>query len=99
MSDQPQYLLRLYVTGRNERSERAIESLREICADDLRGTYELVVVDITEHPGLAEEQKILATPMVVKELPLPIRTIIGDLSDRLEVLAGLDLQPLEPHER
>ena len=93
MVDQPRYLLKLYVTGLTARSERAIESLRRICREDLGGTYELIVFDIQEHPEIAEKEKILATPMVVKELPLPIKTIIGDLSDRDSVLRGLSLTP------
>jgi circadian clock protein KaiB len=55
--------------------------------------YELVVIDVLERPQLAEDEKILATPMLVKELPMPIRRIIGDLSDTEKVLLGLDLQP------
>ena len=90
------HLLTLYVTGQTPRSQRAIASLRELCEQELRGRYELTVIDVLEHPQLAEDQKILATPTVVKVLPPPLRRIIGDLSDSERVLLGLDLRPLAP---
>ena len=86
-------LLKLYITGKTPRSERAVANLRKICEEDLRGQYELAVVDVLERPQLAEEEKILATPTLIKELPPPLRKIIGDLSDTEKVLLGLDLQP------
>ncbi len=85
------YLLKLYVTGQTSRSLRAITNLRQICEGELGGMYEMVVIDVLERPQLAEDEKILATPTVVKELPTPIRRIIGDLSDSEKVLLGLDL--------
>ncbi|MGP0068163.1 MAG: circadian clock KaiB family protein [Isosphaeraceae bacterium] len=81
------------MTGQTPRSLRAVEKLKRICDGDLGGEYDLVVIDVLERPQLAEDEKILATPMVVKELPLPIRRIIGDLSDSERVLLGLDLRP------
>lgn len=86
-------VLKLYVTGRTSRSERAIQTLRKLCDEELHGEFELVIVDVLEHPQLAEDEKILATPTVVKTLPPPIRRIIGDLSDTEKVLLGLDLTP------
>lgn len=88
-----EYIIKLYVTGRTPRSEQAIVNLRRICDEELSGRYELVVIDVLERPQLAEDEKILATPTVVKELPAPIRRIIGDLSDSERVLLGLDLRP------
>ena len=88
-------LLKLYITGRTPRSERAIANLRRICQEDLLGQYELMVIDVLERPQLAEEEKILATPTLIKELPPPLRKIIGDLSDTEKVLLGLDLRPRE----
>jgi circadian clock protein KaiB len=88
----PEYLIKLYVTGQTPRSQRAIANLRQICEEELSGSYELVVIDVLERPQLAEDEKILATPTVVKELPQPIRRIIGDLSDSDRVLLGLDLR-------
>ncbi len=85
------YVIKLYITGQTPRSQRAIANLRRICEEELRGQYDLVVIDVLERPQLAEDEKILATPTVVKELPPPIRRIIGDLSDAERVLLGLDL--------
>jgi circadian clock protein KaiB len=90
------YLLKIYVTGQTPRSRRAIENLRRICEGELSGQYEMHVIDVLDRPQLAEDEKILATPTVVKELPVPIRRIIGDLSDTDKVLLGLDLQPCQP---
>jgi circadian clock protein KaiB len=87
------YVIKLYVTGQTPRSRRAIDNLRRLCEEELQGRYDLVVIDVLERPQLAEDEKILATPTVVKELPLPIRRIIGDLSDSERVLLGLDLHP------
>jgi circadian clock protein KaiB len=85
------YRLRLYITGRTAHSNRAIENLRQICESELNGQYEVEVIDVLENPGLAEREKILATPTLVKRLPEPVRKIIGDLSDRERVLLGLDI--------
>lgn len=85
------YTLRLYITGRTTQSQRALRNLGEICDTELGGHYELEVIDILEHPQLAEDNKILATPTLVKKLPAPVRKIIGDLSDRERVLLGLDI--------
>ncbi len=85
-------LLKLYVTGETPKSERAIANLRRICEGELEGQYELVIIDVLERPQLAEDEKILATPTLTKELPLPLRRIIGDLSETDKVLLGLDIQ-------
>lgn len=87
------YLLKLYITGQTSRSNRAITNLRRICEEELRGQFEMQIIDILERPHLAEDEKILATPMLIKQLPPPLRRIIGDLSDTEKVLLGLDLQP------
>jgi len=89
------FKLRLYITGTSPQSQRAIENLKRICEDDLAGEYEVEVIDVLENPMLAENEKILATPTLVKRLPEPVRKIIGDLSDREKVLLGLDLETLE----
>lgn len=89
------FKLRLYITGRTPQSQRAIENLRAICEAELQGLYEVEVIDVLEHPTLAENEKILATPTLVKRLPEPVRKIIGDLSDREKVLLGLDVELLE----
>lgn len=85
------YVLRLYVTGQNSRSERAVASIRRICEEHLGGRCELTVIDVLERPHLAEQERILATPTVVRQAPPPSRRIIGDLSDLRRVLDGLDL--------
>ena len=87
------YRLRLFITGYTSHSRRAIENLRLICERDLVEMYEVEVIDILEHPQLAENEKIMATPTLVKKLPEPVRKIIGDLSDREKVLLGLDFFP------
>jgi circadian clock protein KaiB len=87
------YLLKLFVTGRTPKSERAITNLLRICDEQLAGRYQVEVVDVLERPDLAEESKVLATPTVVKELPPPLRRIIGDLTQADRVLVGLDIEP------
>ena len=87
------YLLKLYVTGRTSRSERAIANLRRICAEELPGQCEVMIVDVLERPELAEEDRILATPTLIRESPPPARRIIGDLSDPKLVVFGLSLYP------
>jgi len=85
------YVLKLYVTGQTSSSQKAIKNLENIIKHELRGLYQLKVIDVLKEPRLAEEDKILATPTLTKILPRPIRRIIGDLSDKESVLLGLDL--------
>jgi circadian clock protein KaiB len=89
-SRDPTYVLRLYVTGQSVRSERAINSLRQIC-EQLGPRAEMAVVDVLERPQAAEDERILATPTVVRQWPLPPRRVIGDLTDVEKVLMALDL--------
>jgi len=86
-------LLKLYITGHTPKSERAIANIRRICEEELEGRYRLAIIDVLERPQLAEDEKILATPTLTRELPLPLRRVIGDLSDTDKVLIGLDIQP------
>lgn len=86
------YLLKLYVTGSSARSDAAIRNLKRICKDELNDCYELEVIDVVKHPELAEKDRILATPTLVKQLPPPLRRVIGDLSDRDKVLLGLEVR-------
>ncbi len=86
------YMLRLYITGRTEKSERAVAALREICSGKFQDQYELQIIDVLENPQLAEDDKIMATPTLIKQLPPPLRRIIGDLSDTDKVLLGLDVR-------
>ena len=71
------YLLRLFVTGASSRTGTAIANLRRICEQELEGQYELEIIDVLEFPDLAEDEKILATPTLIKSLPLPLRRVIG----------------------
>lgn len=86
------YLLRLYVSGVTERSRRSILNITTICKENLQGRYDLEVVDIHQKPSLARDEQIIATPTLVKLLPLPLQRIVGDLSDQEHVLFGLDIK-------
>jgi circadian clock protein KaiB len=90
-----QYKLRLFITGSTPRSTRAIENMRRICDENLKGQYDLEVIDIYKNPEATREHQIVAAPTLVKILPEPLRRIIGDLSDKERVLAGLNLLPLQ----
>jgi circadian clock protein KaiB len=85
--------LKLYVTGKTSKAEVAIANLRRICDEELQGKYELQIIDVLEQPQVAEDDKILATPTLIKRLPPPLRRVIGDLSDKHKVLLGLEVQP------
>ncbi|MBI5951150.1 MAG: thiol-disulfide isomerase [Chloroflexi bacterium] len=87
------YILRLYITGMTPRSSRAIENIRTICEAHLKGRYELEIVDIYQKPSLAQGEQIIAAPTLIKKLPLPLRRLVGDLSNEERVLVGLDLRP------
>lgn len=89
------YLLRLFISGETPRSEKCIANLRAVCERELEGEYELEVIDVLERPQLAEDEKILATPTLIKKLPPPVRRLIGDLSDREKVLIGLDVKDID----
>jgi circadian clock protein KaiB len=89
-----QFVLWLYVTGLTTRSTQAIDSIKNICAEDLKGRYELEVIDLAKQSELAKEENIIAAPTLVKQLPLPLRRLIGDLSNKERVLLGLDLKPI-----
>ena len=84
--------LRLYVTGQSAYSQRAITNLKQLCETEIH-EYDIEVIDVLEDPQSAEDNKILATPTLVKDLPPPIRKVVGDLSDRGQVLLGLDVSP------
>ncbi len=91
-ADTAHYVLRLYVTGLTPRSRSAIEATKRICEEHLKGRYELEVVDLTRHPALAEGEQVIAAPTLIKKLPLPLRRLVGDLTDEERVLFGLDLR-------
>ena len=85
-------MLRLYVTGMTPRSIRAVENVRTICEEHLHGRYQLEVIDVYQQPTLAKGEQIIAAPTLIKKLPLPLRKIIGDMSNTERVLLGLDLR-------
>lgn len=89
--DSERYVLCLFVTGMGSRSTEAIAAIKEICEARLPDRYELEVVDIQEHAELARDEQIIAVPTLLKKLPLPLRRLIGNLSDRERVLLRLDL--------
>ncbi len=85
--------LRLYVAGQTPKSLIALTNLKKICEEHLQGRYQLRVIDLIKTPQLAKDDQILAIPTLVRNLPQPIRKIIGDLSDTQRVLVGLDVRP------
>lgn len=87
-----EYVLRLYITGMTPKSTRAIQNIKKICEENLKGRYELEVIDIYQQPMLAKDEQIIATPTLIKKLPLPLRKLIGDMSDKERILLGLDLR-------
>jgi circadian clock protein KaiB len=93
------YVLRLFVTGMTPRSARAVDNLLAICNEFLAGQYDLEIVDIYQQPVLTRGEQIVAAPTLIKKRPLPLRRIVGDMSNRDRVLTGLDLvrpSPADP---
>jgi len=86
------YSLRLYVTGQTPRSAASIRNLRDVCDEFLEGRFELQVIDLYQRPELAKDAQVVAAPTLIKRLPLPLRRLVGDLSNKQEVLIGLDLK-------
>jgi circadian clock protein KaiB len=84
--------LRLYVAGQTPKSLAAISNLKKICAEHVGVRYRIEVIDLTKNPALAKDHQILAIPTLVRSLPVPIRKIIGDLSDTDRVVVGLDVR-------
>jgi circadian clock protein KaiB len=87
--------LRLYVAGQTPKSLAAMSNLKKICDEHLNGRYKIEVIDLVKNPQLAQGDQILAIPTLVKKLPVPVRKIIGDLSNTDRVLVGLDLSDAE----
>ena len=86
------YVLRLYVAGLTPRSQEAIRTISAICEEQLAGRCNLEVIDIYQNPVLAKGEQIIAAPTLVKQLPLPLRKIIGNMADKEKILVGLDLR-------
>ena len=85
------WILRLYIAGQTSKSVTALNNLKLICEDQLKGKYHIEVIDLVKRPQLARDDQILAVPTLVRKLPEPVRNIIGDLSNTARVLVGLDL--------
>jgi circadian clock protein KaiB len=92
-SETEKYVLRLYVTGMTPKSTKAIANVKKLCEEHLAGRYALEVVDIYQQPKLARGEQIVAAPTLIKKLPLPLRKLIGDMSDTQKFLVGIDLHP------
>jgi circadian clock protein KaiB len=86
------YVLKLYIAGMTPLSQRSIANAKRICEEHLSDRYQLEVIDISQQPQLAKESQINAVPMLIREFPLPLRRVVGDLSDTQHVLLGLDLK-------
>ncbi len=84
--------LRLYIAGKTSRALRAFQNLQRICEEHMAGKYRIEVIDLLKQPRLARGDQIVAVPTLVRKLPVPVRKIIGDLSDTERVLVGLDLR-------
>ena len=94
LNDPPKkkYVLRLYVAGATPQSVRAIENIRKVCEEQLHGRYRLEVIDLYQQPDKARSEQIVAAPTLIKQLPLPVRRIIGDMSRTERVRVGLGLE-------
>ena len=103
MGNKPKYessikekiILRLYITGMSENSIRAIQNITQLCEQYLTGRFDLEIIDIYKNPSVAEEQKIVFSPSLIRQLPLPKKTFIGDLSDTKKVILGLGISVKE----
>ncbi len=90
---QQKYVLRLYVAGISSQSRRAIENVTCLCEENLKGRYELQIIDMYQQPTLAKGEQIIAAPTLIKKLPLPLRKFIGSMANEEKILVGLDLRP------
>ncbi len=95
-SGEGHYVLRLYLTGHTSRSLKAVQAVKKLCEEHLPGRYELEIVDLCQQPERAQAAQIIAAPTLVKELPPPLRRLIGDLTDPDRVLVALNLKPRKP---
>jgi circadian clock protein KaiB len=91
-NDEGKYVLHLYVAGMGPKSVQAIENIKRICEEYLPGRYQLEVIDIYQYPIFAKDGQIVAAPTLIKELPPPLRKLIGSMADTERVLVGMDLK-------
>jgi circadian clock protein KaiB len=92
-ASEERYELHLFIAGTTPFSSAALANLVDVCEERLNGRYDLVVIDVYQEPARAKADQIIAVPTLVKKRPLPLRRLVGDLSDRAAVLAGLDMPP------
>jgi circadian clock protein KaiB len=92
-TDTRKWNLRLYIAGQTPKSITALANLQRICNEHMNGQYQIEVIDLMENPQLAKQDQIVAIPTLVRELPSPLKRIIGDLSNTERVLVGLDVTP------
>jgi len=85
------YQLRLYIAGASPNSNRAINNIRIFCEENLKGRYELEIIDIYQQPQIASKDQVIALPLLIKSSPPPLKRLIGDMSDTARVIKGLDL--------
>jgi len=90
-NDNIKYILELYINGESFISNRAIKSVEKVCENELKNNFKLTIIDLTKDPKLALKENILAVPVLIRQLPLPKRQIIGDLQDYERILKGLDI--------
>jgi len=91
--DSARYVLRLYIAGNSPRSQVAVDNVRKVCDEHLKGRFDLEVIDIYQDNTMVPDDLVLAAPTLVRQLPLPLRRIIGDMTNKDRVLVGLDLIP------
>ena len=92
-ADKQRYVLRLYVAGVTPKSRAATDNVKRLCEEHLKGRYELDVIDMYQQPKLAKGEQIIAVPTLIKKLPVPLRKLIGDMSNEEKFLVGMDLKP------
>jgi circadian clock protein KaiB len=90
--DETVYTLRLFITGASPNSVRAITNTKKLCEKYLPGRYELEIIDVYQQPAIAEQEQLIAIPMLIRKFPLPERRLIGDMSDPKRVLTGLEVK-------
>jgi circadian clock protein KaiB len=96
MENEQRWELRLYVAGQTSKSVLALKNITRYCQENLEGRYSIEVIDLLKTPQLAEGDQIVAIPTLIRKVPVPIRKIIGDLSNEEKVLVGLNIRPLAP---
>lgn len=87
------YIFRLYIAGTGRKSARAIATLTRVCEQHLAGLYSLEIIDILEQPAAARDNQIIATPTLIRQLPAPVRKLIGDMTDKEKVIMAIELKP------